>query len=71
MSRHITIDVTADAVLIRVSGDVFWLSFSDADKLRRLLNDNSRKLRPLKNWNACPYERHSDDCDCNGAGGDR
>ncbi len=29
-----------------------------------------RALRP-KDWNACPYAAHSDDCDCGGRGGDR
>jgi hypothetical protein len=24
-----------------------------------------------KDWNACPYESHADDCDCGGRGGDR
>lgn len=30
-----------------------------------------RDLRPQKDWNACPYASHADDCTCRGEGGDR
>jgi hypothetical protein len=29
-----------------------------------------RAIRP-KDWNACPYEAHANDCDCGGRMGDR
>lgn len=30
-----------------------------------------RTRRPEKNWSTCPYDVHSNDCDCGGVGGDR
>jgi len=51
--------------------DLCELDFAEALQLRAFLNGHIQQLRPAKDWNNCPYERHSDDCDCQGAGGDR
>lgn len=33
--------------------------------------DISDAIARDKDWNACPYESHANDCECGGAGGDR
>lgn len=39
------------------------------DRLAVLAIEKGR--RPAKDWNLCPYEKHADDCECRGMGGDR
>jgi hypothetical protein len=47
---------------------------ANANETSRLVRERRRQLGNLarpKDWNACPYEAHADDCDCAGRGGDR
>lgn len=63
--------LVGSGILLSKYGETFQLSFAEARELRAFLEHNYQKLRPNKNWTTCPYESHSDDCDCNGVGGDR
>lgn len=53
------------------TGNLYRFTLEQAAQLRAFLNNNHQKLRPGKDWSRCPHERHGDDCDCGGAGGDR
>ena len=43
---------------------------ADVSDVERALALVQQHMRP-KDWNACPFQSHADDCTCGGAGGDR
>lgn len=50
------------------------LALADFGERVALIKTRQRILGNLarpKDWNACPYESHANDCDCRGMGGDR
>lgn len=55
-------------------GECLRLAEADAAATLRAVTERQRQLGNLarpKDWNACPYESHANDCDCRGMGGDR
>lgn len=68
---RITVQIETDRVGIDVAGFMVVLTLDEAQWVRKYLNAERERLRPSKNWRECPYENHSDDCNCDGSAGDR
>ena len=66
------VSITAEGTTtMRTEDWSLTLNREEAQELRRFLNNHHVYLYPAKDWKNCPYESHSDDCNCNGMGGDR
>lgn len=61
----------SDKIAKEVGMEGYEVRGQASDLIFKFIDEYCAKHRQEKNWNKCPYWRHSDDCDCEGFGGDR